>query len=134
MYIRWRTYELADRGRSLRAEVVESYRDKTSGQSRVRVLSYLASIRERLLPVPAYRARFWKQAEAKLRLLAISEDDGRKLRETLGRRVPRPDHGRAATARPPARGVRREESVPPRRESPEKELLTNLAVRLGLEL
>jgi hypothetical protein len=88
MHILWRTYELADGQRSLRAELVKSYRDKVSGSPRNKIVCYLGSIRERLINNKVVSAFFWWKVEMKLSRLLLSTGEKESIRAAIGRRIP----------------------------------------------
>ena len=88
MHLQWREYELKNRERSLRAEVVKSYRDKVSGQPRNKAIGYLGSIRESNIKYALARRYFWWQVQAKLARLLISAADKAKIVGAISERVP----------------------------------------------
>jgi hypothetical protein len=89
MHILWRTYELKDGQRSLRAELVKSYRDKVSGNPRNKIVCYLGSMRERLISDGVVRAFFWWKVEVKLAQLLLSAGEKENIRRAISRRIPR---------------------------------------------
>ena len=89
MHILWRTYELNNGQRSLRAELAKSYRDKVSGEPRNKIVCYLGSIRERLISNSVVRAYFWWRVEMKLARLLFSAAEKEGIRNAISRRVPR---------------------------------------------
>lgn len=78
MHLQWKEYELKNRQRSLRAEIVKSYRDKVTGQPRNKAVGYLGSIRESHIKIALARRFFWWQVEAKLSRLLIPTIEKRK--------------------------------------------------------
>ncbi len=88
MHLQWKEYELKNRHRSLRAEIVKSYRDKVSGQPRNKAIGYLGSIRESNIKHPLARRYFWWQVETKLSRLLISAADKEKIVGAISERIP----------------------------------------------
>lgn len=77
-------------GSTLRAELVESYRDeRRGGNPRNRFIAYLGSIRERDCSNPVAQAKFWRKVEAQLARLRLSADDEKAIREKVQARIPR---------------------------------------------
>jgi hypothetical protein len=89
MYIRWKYYSHSDRSRSLRPEIVESYRDVLTREPRNRTLRYLGSFRERDISNPKVLYLYWRLIDEKLSLLRLSPKDEQSVRDRLAERIPR---------------------------------------------
>jgi len=99
MYVRWKYYLHSDKSRSLRPEIVESYRDVLTGMPRNRTIRYLGSFRERDFSNPKALHLYWRLIDEKLSLLRLSPEDEQKLRSKLVQRIPMPY---VSLTRPPA--------------------------------
>lgn len=89
MFILWRKYPLKNGEFSLRAELVKSYRDKSSGEPRNKLVAYLGSIRENRINNPIARAYFWLQVNDNISRLFITANEKESIRSQVGRRVPK---------------------------------------------
>lgn len=90
MFVRFGRYQLRKGGSTLRAELVESFRDpRRGGNPRNRFIAYLGSIRERDCSNPVAQAMFWRKVEAQLARLRLSTDDETMVREKVQARIPR---------------------------------------------
>ncbi len=88
MHLQWKIYELKNGQRSLRAELVKSYRDKITSLPRNKVVCYLGSIRESNLKFSLARDYFWWQVNIKLYRLSLSATERKKIIENISERVP----------------------------------------------
>jgi hypothetical protein len=89
MFVRFCRYPLKKGGSTLRAELVESFRDpRRDGTPRNRFIAYLGSIRERDCSNPVAQAKFWRSVEARLARLHLSTDDETTVREKVQARIP----------------------------------------------
>jgi hypothetical protein len=90
MYIRWKYYLRKDRSRTIRAEVVRSFRDCVKDEPRNRTVCYLGSIRECDLSDAAALLSFWQTVDRKLSMLLIPVSQEMRLKSKLAKRIPRP--------------------------------------------
>jgi hypothetical protein len=82
MFVRFGRYRLKNGGITLRAELVESYRDeRKGGNPHNRYVSYLGSIREHDCLHPVAQAKFWNSVEARLKSLCLSFETETQIRE-----------------------------------------------------
>ena len=89
MFVRFRKCELRKGGKTLRAELVESYRDeRTGGNPRNRFIAYLGSIKEQDCSNPVVQMKFWRGVETRLARLRLSTDDENIVREKVQARIP----------------------------------------------
>lgn len=90
MFVRFSKYHVKKGGSTLRAELVESFRDpRRGGTPRNRFIAYLGSIRERACSNPVACVKFWKNFETRLARLRLSTDDETTVREKVQARIPR---------------------------------------------
>ena len=90
MYIRWKNYLHKDRSRSLRAEIIESYRDCVTGEPRNRTIRYLGSFRERDFSNRKWLYLYWRLIDEKLSLLRLAPEDEQSVKAKLAERIPLP--------------------------------------------
>jgi hypothetical protein len=88
MFILWRKYPLKNGEFSLRAEVVKSYRDKISGETRNKLVCYLGSIKEKRVNNPIARAYFWLDVNTRIARLFITANEKESIRLQIKARVP----------------------------------------------
>lgn len=144
MFVRFREYNLANGHKSLRCEVVENNRDKCSGKVRQRSISYLGSIKKQFLKYSRVRDEFWRQVERKLSGLPLSDIEAQKIRLAINERVPRaakPIYQKClghkevkVNSHTPVLHQTPSSSADEAPEQSAKDLLSNLAAKLGLNL
>lgn len=79
-----------DGSRTIRAEVVRSFRDCVKDEPRNRTVCYLDSIRERDLSDAAALLSFWQTVDRKLSMLLIPVSQELLLKSKLAKRIPIP--------------------------------------------
>ena len=90
MFVRFGRYQVKKGGSTLRAELVESFRDpRRGGNPRNRFIAYLGSIREKDCSNPVACVKFWKNFESRLAGLRLSTDDEKAVREKVQARIPK---------------------------------------------
>ena len=87
MFVRFRRQTLKKGSVSLRAELVESYRDARKGDApRNRFIAYLGSLKDSSNPVSV--CKFWRGLETRLARLRLAPDVEELIREKVQAEIP----------------------------------------------
>jgi hypothetical protein len=131
MYVRWRRVKLKSGDVSLRADVLQAYRNPMSGGPTSSLVACLGSIRTSNLKNPVLRELFWMGIENKLRCLDLPQHEERKIRESINRSVSRPLNAAAVVPT----GYKRKGALPAAAQSQNEEslevMISQLLKRIG---